>query len=81
MSALEQLAAQAQDYQQLYSTGQLSASEFKELVENLKVVETIQNDVNDLRVYQDVSLVDETYLMLLETLKQKIDSEPIASGN
>jgi tape measure domain-containing protein len=47
MSALEQLAAQAQDYQQLYSTGQLSASEFKELVENLKVVEQIQNDVND----------------------------------
>jgi tape measure domain-containing protein len=47
MSALEQLAAQAQDYQHLYSTGQLSASEFKELVENLKVVEQIQNDVND----------------------------------
>ena len=47
MSALEQLAAQAQDYQQLYSTGQLSASEFKEFVENLKVVEQIQNDVND----------------------------------
>jgi tape measure domain-containing protein len=47
MSALEQLAAQAQDYQQLYSTGQLSASEFKELVENLKVVEQIQNDAND----------------------------------
>jgi len=47
MSALEQLAAQAQDYQQLYSTGQLSASEFKELVDNLKVVEQIQNDVND----------------------------------
>jgi len=47
MSALEKLAAQAQDYQQLYSTGQLSASEFKELVENLKVVEQIQNDAND----------------------------------
>jgi len=47
MSVLEQLAAQAQDYQQLYSTGQLSASEFKELVENLKVVEQIQNDAND----------------------------------
>jgi hypothetical protein len=40
-----------------------------------------QNDVNDLRVYQDVSLVDETYLMLLETLKQKIDSEPITPNN
>ena len=47
MKALEQLAAQAQDYQQLYSTGQLSASEVKELVDNLKVVEEIQNDAND----------------------------------
>jgi hypothetical protein len=40
-----------------------------------------QNNVNDLRVYQGISLVDETYLMLLETLKQKIDSESITSGN
>jgi hypothetical protein len=40
-----------------------------------------QNDVNDLRVYQGVSLVDETYLMLLETLKQKIDSESITPSN
>ena len=40
-----------------------------------------QNHVNDLRVYQGVSLVDETYLMLLETLKQKIDSETITPNN
>lgn len=40
-----------------------------------------QNDVNGLRVYQNVSLVDETYLMLLETLKQKIDSESITPSN
>jgi hypothetical protein len=40
-----------------------------------------QNDVNDLRIYQGVSLVDETYLMLLETLKQKIDSESISPNN
>jgi hypothetical protein len=32
-----------------------------------------QNDVNDLRVYQNVSLVDETYLMLLDELKQKLN--------
>jgi hypothetical protein len=30
-----------------------------------------QNEANDLRVYQNVSLVDETYLMLLDELKQK----------
>ena len=28
MKALEQLAAQAQDYQHLYATGQITASEF-----------------------------------------------------
>jgi hypothetical protein len=47
MSALQALAEQAQSYQQQYETGQMSASEFKELVEDLKVVEQIQNDVND----------------------------------
>lgn len=40
-----------------------------------------QNHVNDLKVYQNVSIVDETYLMLLDTLKQKIDSEPITPNN
>ena len=33
-----------------------------------------QNQVNDLRVYQDISLVDEIYLMLLDELRQKIDN-------
>lgn len=47
MSALQSLAEQAQLYQQQYESGQMSASEFKELVEDLKVVEQIQNDVND----------------------------------
>jgi hypothetical protein len=31
----------------LYATGQITASEFKELADNLKVVEQIQNDAND----------------------------------
>jgi len=30
-----------------------------------------QNQVKDLRVYTNVSLVDETYLMLLDELKNK----------
>ena len=34
-----------------------------------------QNDVNDLRVYQGVSLVDETYLMLLQELEQKLNEQ------
>jgi hypothetical protein len=32
-----------------------------------------QNEANDLRVYQNVSLVDETYLILLDELKQKLN--------
>ena len=32
-----------------------------------------QNQVNDLRVYQNISLVDETYLILLDELKTKIN--------
>ena len=34
-----------------------------------------QNDVNDLRVYQGVSLVDETYLMLLQELEQRLNEQ------
>ena len=34
-----------------------------------------QNDVNDLRVYQNVNLVDETYLMLLQELEQKLNQK------
>jgi hypothetical protein len=34
-----------------------------------------QNDVNDLRVYQDVSLVDETYLILLQNLEQRLNEQ------
>jgi len=30
-----------------------------------------QNQVNDLRVYTGVSLIDETYLMLLDELKNR----------
>jgi len=32
-----------------------------------------QNEANDLRVYQNISIVDETYLMLLDELKQKLN--------
>jgi len=34
-----------------------------------------QNHVNDLRVYQDVSLVDETYLILLQNLEQRLNEQ------
>ena len=36
-----------------------------------------QNQVNELRVYQNISLVDETYLMLLDELRQKLTENSI----
>jgi len=32
-----------------------------------------QNKVKDLRIYTNISLVDETYLILLDELKQKLN--------
>jgi len=52
MSALVNLAQQAQDIQQQYQAGQLSASEFKELCEDLKVVSQIADDANDFAMDQ-----------------------------
>jgi hypothetical protein len=39
-----------------------------------------QNDVNGLRVYQGVSLVDETYLMLLQKLEQRLNEQNTPSN-
>jgi hypothetical protein len=47
MSQLQQLAEQASLWQQQYSNGNLSPSEYKELVEDLKIVEHIQSNSND----------------------------------
>lgn len=47
MSALVNIAQQANELQQQYQSGQLSASEFKELCEDLKVVQQIADDAND----------------------------------
>ena len=52
MSALVNLAQQAQDIQQQHQAGQLSASEFKELCEDLKVVSQIADDANDFAMDQ-----------------------------
>lgn len=47
MSQLEQLASAAQQYQQMYEDNKISASEFKELCEDLKIVEQIQINADD----------------------------------
>jgi hypothetical protein len=52
MSALVNLAQQANDIQQQYQSGQLSPAEFKELCEDLKVVGQIADDANDFAMDQ-----------------------------
>jgi hypothetical protein len=47
MSALVNIAQQANDLQQQYQAGQLSAAEFKELCEDLKIVQQIADDASD----------------------------------
>jgi tape measure domain-containing protein len=47
MSALVNIAQQANELQQQYQSGQISASEFKELCEDLKIVQQIADDAND----------------------------------
>ncbi len=45
---LEELAVQAQDLQKMFEAGQLSKEEFKELVQNILVVNSINNAALDL---------------------------------
>jgi tape measure domain-containing protein len=47
MSQLEQIASAAQQYHQMFQNNVISASEFKELCEDLKIVEQIQIDSNN----------------------------------
>jgi len=47
MTALANIAQQAQELHEQYLAGQLSPSEFKELVEDLKIVQQIADDAND----------------------------------
>ena len=47
MSALVDLAQQANEIQQQYQSGQITPAEFKELCEDLKVVGQIADDAAD----------------------------------
>ena len=47
MSALVDLATQANEIHQQYQSGQISPSEFKELCEDLKIVSQIADDASD----------------------------------
>jgi hypothetical protein len=47
MSALVNLAEQANQIQQQYQAGQITPAEFKELCEDLKIVSQIADDASD----------------------------------
>ena len=47
MTSLVNIAQQANDLHEQYLAGQLSPSEFKELVEDLKIVQQIADDADD----------------------------------
>ena len=47
MTSLVNIAQQAHELHEQYLAGQLSPSEFRELVEDLKIVQQIENDAND----------------------------------
>jgi hypothetical protein len=44
MSAAQQLAEQVQQIQQAYQSGQISPAEYKELINNMNLVETINSN-------------------------------------
>lgn len=48
MSSLQSLAQLAEQYKSQYDSGSLTADEFKELVDNLHILENIQNSAEDL---------------------------------
>ena len=57
MSTLQDVAALAQDYQSQYNAGALSASEFKELVEDLQLVKHIEQTAAELATDEEARAV------------------------
>ena len=53
MTALVNIAAQANDLHEQYLAGELSPSEFKELCEDLKIVQQIADDASDFEKDQE----------------------------
>ena len=53
MSQLQEVAFLAEQYKQQYETGQLSASEFKELIEDLNIMQHIETNAEELNQNQE----------------------------
>ena len=53
MSQLQEITFLAEQYKQQYETGQLSASEFKELIEDLNIMQHIETNAEELNQNQE----------------------------
>jgi hypothetical protein len=68
MSALQDLAIQAQGYQQLYNEGKLSAEDYKELVNDLNIVGQIDANADQLAQNDEYHAILMGALQLAEAL-------------
>ena len=70
MSQIQELALLAEQYRQQYESGQLSASEFKELIEDLNIMQHIETNAEELSQNQE-------YYKILTGVIQLASSLPI----
>ena len=68
MSAIQDLAIQAQGYQQLYNEGQLSAEDYKELINDMNIVERIDANADQLAQNDEYHAILMGALQLAEAL-------------
>ena len=57
MSAAQQLAGQVQQIQQAYQAGQISPAEFKELISNMNLVQTIDENAATFEMEQEARAI------------------------
>jgi len=68
MSAIQDLAIQAQGYQQLYNEGQLTADEYKELINDMNIVARIDANADQLAQNDEYHAILMGALQLAEAL-------------
>jgi hypothetical protein len=68
MSAIQDLAIQAQGYQQLYNEGQLSAEDYKELINDMNIVARIDANADQLAQNDEYHAILMGALQLAEAL-------------
>ena len=68
MIAIQDLAIQTQGYQQLYESGQLTADEFKELVNDMNIVGQIDTDADQLAANDEYHAILMGAIQLAEAL-------------